>query len=182
MVGLEGPNLEVPPELILLTDVEWDEGVLELGLVHGAVHVEQPPDELREVLGDEDGGRAEPVEPPRGHVHGEAPDVVEVGVGDEEEVLRHGALRAPPDVEGEAERREDDAGLLPADRDALHGVPLDLQPLLQLRLHGGGGSFRRRARGGRRLGRLAALRHGTAAAAAAAGWSRGRMAELQKGP
>jgi hypothetical protein len=53
-------------------------------------------------------------------------------VGDEEEVLRDGALRAPADVEGEAQRREDDARLLPADGDALHRAALDLQPQLPL--------------------------------------------------
>lgn len=163
MVGFEGLDLEIPPELILLTNLERDEGVLELGLVHGAVHVEQPLDEFPEVLGDEDGGRAQPVEPPRGHVHGEAPDVVEVGVGDEEEVLRHRALRAPADVEGEAQRREDDAGLLPADGDALHGVPLDFKPRLRLRFRGGRRGWRRRGRGSRRLGRLAALCHASTA-------------------
>jgi hypothetical protein len=75
---------------------------------------------------DEDGGRAHPEQPARGHVHGKAADVVEVRVGDEEEVLPDGVLRAPADVEGEAQRREDDAHLLPADGYALHRVALDL--------------------------------------------------------
>ena len=52
--------------------------------------------------------------------------MVEVPVRDEEELLRDGALRASADVEGEAQRREDDAGLLTADGDAIHMVPLDL--------------------------------------------------------
>lgn len=66
--------------------------------------------------------RAE-TEPLRGHVHGEGPDVVEVGVGDDEEVLRHGMLRAPADVEGGAQRLEDDAGLLPQWRCPPWGTP-----------------------------------------------------------
>lgn len=63
-------------------------------------------------------------------------------MGDEEELLREGTLRAEADVEGEAPHREDDACLLAPDRDALYWVPLDLQPVvLQSRRgrRGGGG-------------------------------------------
>jgi len=167
VVGPESPDLEVPPELVLLADLEGDEVVLELGPVYGAVHLEEPLHEAPEARRDEDGGRAQPEEAPRGHLHGEAPDVVEVALGDEEELLRDGALRAAADVEGEAQRGEDDAGLLAADGDALHGVPLDLQPVLRLRprRRRGSGRGRRRGRGGRRLRRgLADLGHSAAAA------------------
>ena len=131
MVGPERPDAEVLGELVLLADLERHELVVEVGLVHGAVHVEEPPHEVREAGGDEDGGRAHPPAAPRGDVHWEAPDVVHVRVGDEEEVLRDGERRAPADVEGEVEGREHDAGLVPGDGDALHVVALDLQPLLR---------------------------------------------------
>lgn len=42
--------------------------------------------------------------------------MIHVGMGDEEEVLSDGALRAPPDVEGELQRRKYDAGLVPCNR------------------------------------------------------------------
>lgn len=148
MVGLEGLHLEVPSELVLLTNLEGDEVVAELGLVHGAVELEEALHGVPEAGRDEDGGRALPVEAPGGDVHGEAADVVEVGVGDEKELLRDGALRAPADVEGGAQRREDDAGLLPADGDALHGVALDGERrrlrLRPTRWRRGGGGRRRR--------------------------------------
>ena len=53
--------------------------------------------------------------------------MVEVPVRDEEEFLRDGALRASADVEGEAQRREDDAGLLTADGDAEAGIGEELE-------------------------------------------------------
>jgi len=113
--------------------------VVELGPVHGAVHLEEPPHEVGDGGGDEDGGLAHPPAAPRGDVHGEAPDVVHVRVGDEEEVLRDGERRAPADVEGEVEGGEHDAGLMPRDRDALHGVALNLKPLHRPRPRRSGG-------------------------------------------
>jgi hypothetical protein len=77
--------------------------------------------------------------------------VVEVPVRDEEELLRDGALRASADVEGEAQRREDDAGLLTADGDAIHRVPLDLYMVFRLRPRSRRGSGNRRGAGGRNL-------------------------------
>jgi hypothetical protein len=53
--------------------------------------------------------------------------VVEVPVRDEEELLRDGALRASAEVEGEAQRREDDAGFLTADGDAEAGIGEELE-------------------------------------------------------
>ena len=87
VVGPERPHLEVLPELVRLPDLERHELVVELGPVHGAVHLEEPPHEVGDGGGDEDGGRAHPPAAPRGDVHGEAPDVVEVPMGDEEELL-----------------------------------------------------------------------------------------------
>jgi len=140
VVGPERPDPEALGELVLLPDLERHELVVEVGLVHGAVHVEEPPHEVREAGGDEDGGRAHPPAAPRGDVHWEAPDVVHVCVGYEEEVLRDGERRAPADVEGKVEGGERDAGLVPGDGDALHAVALDLQSLLHRpRPPGGGG-------------------------------------------
>ena len=56
-------------------------------------------------------------------------DVVEVGVGDEEVVLADGELRPAADVERDVQRRHGDAGLVPAHRDALDGVPFRLHAL-----------------------------------------------------
>ena len=56
-------------------------------------------------------------------------DVVEVGVGDEEVVLADGELRPAADVERDVQRRHGDAGLVPAHRDALDGVPFHLHAL-----------------------------------------------------
>lgn len=176
VVGPESLDLKVPPELVLLPDLEGNQVVLELRLVYGAVHLEQPLHEVPEARRDEDCGRAQPEESPRGHVHGEAADVVEVSVGDEEELLRDGALRTTADVEGEAQRREDDAGLLAADGEALHGVPLDLHPVLRLgsRWRRGSRSKRRGGGGGRSLRRgLADLRHPAADKKVCAAGSRG---------
>jgi len=50
-----------------------------------------------------------------------------------------GGQRAAADVEGEVEGGERDAGLVPRDRDALHGVALDLEPPHRPRPRGGGG-------------------------------------------
>ena len=50
-------------------------------------------------------------------------------MGDEEVVLSHGEERAPADVEGDVEGRHGDAGLVPAHRDPLDGVPLRLHAL-----------------------------------------------------
>lgn len=41
--------------------------------------------------------------------------MIHVAVGDEQVLLRDGALRAPADVEGHPECGEDHAGLLPSD-------------------------------------------------------------------
>jgi hypothetical protein len=86
--------------------------------------------------------------------------VVEVPVRDEEELLRDGALRASADVEG-PQRREDDAGLLTADGDAIHRVPLDLYMVFRLRPRSRRGSGNRRGAGGRNLHSVlaAAFRH-----------------------
>ena len=56
-------------------------------LVYGTVHLEDPLHGVPEARRDKDGGRAQPETPPRSHGHGEAPDVVEVPMGDEEELL-----------------------------------------------------------------------------------------------
>jgi len=55
--------------------------------------------------------------------------VVEVGVGDEEIVLADGELRPAADVERDVQRRHGDAGLVPAHRDPLDGVPFHLHAL-----------------------------------------------------
>jgi hypothetical protein len=50
--------------------------VVEVGPVHGAVDLEEPPHEAGEAGADEDGGRAHPPAAPHGDVlQGEAPDV-----------------------------------------------------------------------------------------------------------
>lgn len=129
MVGLERPDPEVLAELVLLPYLERHELVVEVRLVHGSVDLEELPHEVRKACGDEDGGRAHPPATPRGDVQGEAPNVVHVRMGDEEEVLRDGERRTAANVESEVEGGEHDACLMPSDRDALHGVALDLNPL-----------------------------------------------------
>lgn len=88
--------------------------------------------------------------------------MVEVGVGDEEEVLVHGPGRAAADVEGGVEAGHDDARLVAADGDALDEDALDvdalaghLRPrLAELLLLDGVGQGRQEARAvGVRLGR-----------------------------
>lgn len=56
--------------------------------------------------------------------------MVEVGVGDEEIVLADGELRPAADVERDVQRRHGDAGLVPAHRDPLDGVPFHLHALV----------------------------------------------------
>lgn len=53
--------------------------------------------------------------------------MIHVSVGDEEEVLRDGALRAPADVEGQLQGRQDHARLVARNRQPLDRVSLDHQ-------------------------------------------------------
>lgn len=55
--------------------------------------------------------------------------MVEVRVGDEEEILVHGLGGAAADVEGGVEAGDDDAGLVAADGDALDEESLDVDAL-----------------------------------------------------
>lgn len=48
-------------------------------------------------------------------------------MGDEQEVMRHGALRTTTDVEGDLEPGEQDAGLLTTDGDTFDGEAIEFQ-------------------------------------------------------
>lgn len=53
--------------------------------------------------------------------------MIHVSMGDEQEILRNGALRAAADVEGNLECGKQDAGLLTADGDTFEGEAVDFQ-------------------------------------------------------
>ena len=110
MVCLESPDLEVPPELVLLADLEGDQIKLELCPAHAVVHLEQPLDQVLEARRDEDGRCAHPQELPRGDIDREAPDVVEVSMGEERGRTGERKSRAWGEVAARSQSREVEGG------------------------------------------------------------------------
>jgi len=91
----------------------------EVGAVERAEGLDVRLERVRALRREQDGRWREGEEGPGGDVMPGAAHVVEVRVREAHGVGVDASLRAPPAVERDLELREDDAGLLPADADAL---------------------------------------------------------------